>query len=114
MMMAPFALDNFAVTDNLEGKGAPVVNVTAGEHDLPKAAIGKLHGNVALADAKLHAFAPRGMVLKLDVDGHRVLMLLAVAIPVGIGSKSRDSGVVLQPTCLSFLPNRGNTATNER
>ena len=70
MVLAPFSFDYLAVTDNLEGECVSVVDVPAGEHDLPQPAIGIFHGDAALAQAKLNALAPLGVVLQLDICGH--------------------------------------------
>ena len=76
MMLPPFFLDDFTVPHNLEGEGISVVDVPAGEHDLPQPSVRIFHGDAAFAQAELDALAPLGVVLQLDIGGHSLCVVL--------------------------------------
>ena len=75
-MLSPFPFHHLSFADHLEGEMVYVTDVTAGEHDLPKAPDGRLHGNAALAYAELDALSPGGTVMDLDICGHSMCVSL--------------------------------------
>ena len=104
-MLPPLPFYHLSVADQLEGETVSVVDIAAGEHDLPELSEGRLHRDAALAHTELNALAPGGTVMNLDICGHSLCVSCTNVTILG-------RFPTLPPSV--FLPNCTDIATNEQ